>query len=453
MQNQLPKGKEHEKTLGLFDLSILGIGAIIGTGILVLTGIVAAEDSGPAIVFSFLIAALASGLIGLCYSELTTSLPNSGSAFYYAWVSIGKFMAFLAGWTLIGVYVTTTATVANGWTGYAQSFLEVLGVNLPHKLLVTPAAGGYVNLPAVLMILFMTIILTRGTSESKLVNNFLVGVKIFIVVSAQHINPANWHPFLPYGYKGIFTGASAVFFSFLGFDALATSAEDAKDVDKNIPRAIILCLVISTALYILVSLVMTGVLSYKDLNVSEAMSYVLLAKGHKYVAEIVSLGAVLGIMAVVFAFIYAGSNIMKSMSRSAFLPQGLAKVNDKTQSPNRAIWLVGLLAAVLAGEFDLHYLALIANIGSLVVFALISLIVIILRYRYPELKRPFKVPFGNVIPVLSVLICIVLLVSISLNAWLTYLLWLVVGLGVYFCYSLRHANEFNFQDESDIPGN
>ncbi|KEQ20985.2 amino acid permease [Limosilactobacillus reuteri] len=457
MQNQLPKGKEHEKTLGLFDLSILGIGAIIGTGILVLTGIVAAEDSGPAIVFSFLIAALASGLIGLCYSELTTSLPNSGSAFYYAWVSIGKFMAFLAGWTLIGVYVTTTATVANGWTGYVQSFLEVLGVNLPHKLLVTPAAGGYVNLPAVLMILFMTIILTRGTSESKLVNNFLVGVKIFIivlfiVVSAQHINPANWHPFLPYGYKGIFTGASAVFFSFLGFDALATSAEDAKDVDKNIPRAIILCLVISTALYILVSLVMTGVLSYKDLNVSEAMSYVLLAKGHKYVAEIVSLGAVLGIMAVVFAFIYAGSNIMKSMSRSAFLPQGLAKVNDKTQSPNRAIWLVGLLAAVLAGEFDLHYLALIANIGSLVVFALISLIVIILRYRYPELKRPFKAPFGNVIPVLSVLICIVLLVSISLNAWLTYLLWLLVGLGVYFCYSLRHANEFNFQDESDIPG-
>ena len=455
MQNQLPKGKEHEKTLGLFDLSILGIGAIIGTGILVLTGIVAAEDSGPAIVFSFLIAALASGLIGLCYSELTTSLPNSGSAFYYAWVSIGKFMAFLAGWTLIGVYVTT---VANGWTGYVQSFLEVLGVNLPHKLLVTPTAGGYVNLPAVLMILFMTIILTRGTSESKLVNNFLVGVKIFIivlfiVVSAQHINLANLHPFLPYGYKGIFTGASAVFFSFLGFDALATSAEDAKDVDKNIPRAIILCLVISTALYILVSLVMTGVLSYKDLNVSEAMSYVLLAKGHKYVAEIVSLGAVLGIMAVVFAFIYAGSNIMKSMSRSAFLPQGLAKVNGKTQSPNRAIWLVGLLSAVLAGEFDLHYLALIANIGSLVVFALISLIVIILRYRYPELKRPFKVPFGNVIPVLSVLICIVLLVSISLNAWLTYLLWLVVGLGVYFFYSLRHANEFNFQDESDIPGN
>ncbi|HJA21016.1 MAG TPA: amino acid permease [Candidatus Limosilactobacillus intestinipullorum] len=452
MKNQLPQSKEHEKTLGLFDLAILGIGAIIGTGILVLTGIVAAEDSGPAIVFSFLIAALASGLIGLCYSELTTSLPNSGSAFFYAWVAIGKFVAFLAGWTLIGVYVTTTATVANGWTGYVQSFLEVLGINLPHRFLVTPAAGGFVNLPAVLMIILMTVILTRGTSESKLVNNFLVGVKIFIIlifiiVSTQHVNPANWHPFLPYGYQGIFTGASAVFFSFLGFDALATSAEDAKDVGHTIPRAIILCLLVSTALYVIVSLVMTGVVPYKKLNVSEAMSYVLISQGHDYVAEVVSLGAVLGIMAVVFAFIYAGSNILKSMSRSRFLPKGLATLNAKTQSPNRAIWLVGLAAAVFAGEFDLHYLALIANIGSLTVFLLISLIVIILRYRYPELKRPFKVPFGNVIPTCSIIICIILLVSISLKAWATYLVWIALGLIVYFCYSLKHADEFNFTKE------
>lgn len=452
MKNQLPQSKEHEKTLGLFDLAILGIGAIIGTGILVLTGIVAAEDSGPAIVFSFLIAALASGLIGLCYSELTTSLPNSGSAFFYAWVAIGKFVAFLAGWTLIGVYVTTTATVANGWTGYVQSFLEVLGINLPHRFLVTQAAGGFVNLPAVLMIILMTVILTRGTSESKLVNNFLVGVKIFIIlifiiVSTQHVNPANWHPFLPYGYQGIFTGASAVFFSFLGFDALATSAEDAKDVGHTIPRAIILCLLVSTALYVIVSLVMTGVVPYKKLNVSEAMSYVLISQGHDYVAEVVSLGAVLGIMAVVFAFIYAGSNILKSMSRSRFLPKGLATLNARTQSPNRAIWLVGLAAAVFAGEFDLHYLALIANIGSLTVFLLISLIVIILRYRYPELKRPFKVPFGNVIPTCSIIICIVLLVSISLKAWATYLVWIALGLIVYFCYSLKHADEFNFTKE------
>ena len=453
MKNQIGKGSgPKEKTLGLFDLSILGIGAIIGTGILVLTGIVASTDAGPGIVFSFLIAALASGLIGLCYSELTTSLPNSGSAFFYAWVSIGKFVAFLAGWTLIGVYITTTATVANGWTGYVQSFLEVLGINLPHQFLVNPAAGGYINLPAVLMIILMTIILTRGTSESKLVNNFLVGVKIFIivlfiVVSVWDVKATNWHPFLPYGAKGIFTGASAVFFSFLGFDALATSAEDAKKVGHTIPRAIVLCLTVSTTLYILVSLVMTGVVRYTKLNVSEAMSYVLLSEGHNYVAEIVSLGAVLGIMAVVFAFIYAGSNILKSMSRSRFLPKGFAKLNAHTHSPNRAIWLIGLASAVFAGEFDLHYLALIANIGSLMVFMLISLIVIILRYKYPELERPFKVPFGNVIPTCSILVCLVLLVSISLKAWLTYLLWIVIGLIVYFAYSLRHADEFNFTED------
>lgn len=451
MNNHLQKNK-HKKTLGLFDLTILGIGAIIGTGILVLTGIVAAGDAGPAIIFSFLVAALASGLIGLCYAELTTSLPNSGSAFFYAWVAIGKFVAFFAGWTLIGVYVTTTATVANGWTGYVQSFLEVLGVKLPHRFLVNPAAGGYINLPAVLMILLMTIVLTRGTSESKRVNNFLVGVKLFIiilfiVVSVWHVNPANWHPFLPYGYRGIFTGASAVFFSFLGFDALATSAEDAKNVGHTIPRAIVLCLTISTILYILVSLVMTGVLSYKKLNVSEAMSYVLLSQGHNYIAEIVSLGAVLGIMAVVFAFIYAGSNILKSMSRSRFLPKGLSLVNAKTQSPNRAIWLIGLAAAIFAGEFNLHYLALIANIGSLMVFTLISVIVIILRYRYPELKRPFTVPYGKILPLLSIVICIVLLANISLKAWLTYLAWIACGLIVYCCYSLRHADEFNFTKE------
>lgn len=454
MKSQSPNSQgEHEKTLGLFDLSILGIGAIIGTGILVLTGIVAAEDSGPAIVFSFIIAALASGLIGLCYSELTTSLPNSGSAFYYAWVSIGKSVAFLAGWTLIGVYITTTATVANGWTGYVKSFLEVLGVHLPKMLLVNPSEGGLVNLPAVLMIILMAMILTRGTSESKVINNILVGVKIFIillfiVVSMWDIKASNWHPFLPYGPQGIFTGASAVFFSFLGFDALATSAEDAKDVGRTIPRAIILSLVISTTLYILVSMVMTGVVSYKHLNVSEAMSFVLLTKGHNFIAEIVSLGAVLGIMAVVFAFIYAGSNILKSMSRSRFLPKGLAQLNAKTQSPNRAIWLVALAAAIFAGLFDLHYLALIANIGSLTVFLLISLIVIIMRYKYPELHRPFKVPFGNTIPILSIIICIVLLVSISLNAWLTYLAWIVIGLIVYFTYSLRHADELNFKDET-----
>lgn len=439
------------KTLGLFDLSILGIGAIIGTGILVLTGIVAAQDAGPAVVLSFIIAAVASGLIGLCYAELTTSLPNSGSAFFYAWVSIGNFAAFLAGWTLIGVYITTTATVANGWTGYFTSFLSELHINLPKYLVASPSNGGITNLPAIIMVLLITFVLTRGTSQSKIFNNILVGIKLtiillFLIVSFRDINPANLHPFFPYGFHGVFTGASAVFFSFLGFDALATSAEDAKDVNHTLPRAIIISLLVSTLLYVLVGFVMTGVLHYKKLNVSEAMSYVLLSQHHILVAEIVSFGAILGIMAVVFAFIYAGSNIVKSMSRNRFLPGKLAEVNHKTYSSNRAIVLVGIFAAVLAGEFDLHYLALIANVGSLLVFLLISAIVIIMRRKHPDLKRPFKVPGGVVIPVLSMIVCVVLLVNISVSAWITYLIWLIIGILIYAFYGRKHGYTFNNSD-------
>ncbi|MBM6729089.1 APC family permease [Limosilactobacillus ingluviei] len=431
---------ESERTLSLFDLAVLGIGAMIGTGILVLTGVVAATDAGPGVVVSFLIAALASGLIGMCYAELSTTIPNSGSAYVYAWVTMGQFVGFLAGWTLVGVYITTTATVANGWTGYFQSFLEELGVHLPHALLTNPASGGWVNLPALVMTLLITFILSRGTSESKLLNNALVVIKIaiillFIIVSAKDVNPTHWHPFFPYGGSGVMSGAAAVFFTFLGFDALATSAEDAKQVQKNLPRAIIISLLVSTTLYVVVSLVMTGVVTYKDLNVSEAMATVLLLKGHTLTAQIVSAGAILGIMAVVYAFVYAGANVTMAMSRGGLLPSAWAKLDERHQSPNRALWINGILAAALAGFVNLRNLALIANVGSLTVFALISLVVILLRRQHPNLKRPFKVPFGHTLPILSILICVLLLGNISLDAWLTYGAWLVAGVIFYFAYS------------------
>ncbi|WP_056948947.1 APC family permease [Secundilactobacillus odoratitofui] len=436
---------EEERTLSLFDLSILGIGAIIGTGILVLTGIVSATEAGPGVVYSFLIAAVASGLIGLCYSELTTSMPNSGSAYIYAYVSLGQVGGFFAGWSLIGVYVTTTATVANGWTGYLNSFLKEIHINLPGSLLASPFVGGIMNLPAIIMIVLITFVLTRGTSESKWINNILVIIKLlviltFIGVAMFDVNTANWHPFTPFGASGIFTGASTVFFTFLGFDALATSAEDAKNVNRNLPRAILISLVVCTTLYIIVSLVMTGVVKYTMLNVPESMSFVLLNKGHVMASQIVAAGAVLGIMAVVYAFIYAGSNIMKAMGRGGFLPKSWAALNGHTQSPNTALWINGLLAAVLAGFLDIKSLAIIANVGSLTVFALISLIVIVLRKQQPDLKRPFKIPLGSVIPALSVLVCLFLLVNIQLNAWLTYFAWLVIGFIIYFSYSVRHID-------------
>lgn len=436
---------DHDRTLGLFDLTILGVGAIIGTGILVLTGIVAAQDAGPAVTFSFLIAAVASGLIGLCYAELTTSIPNSGGAYIYSWVTLGQLPAFFTGWTLIGVYVATTATVANGWTGYLKSFLQEFDVALPSSLLVPAGAGGIVNLPAVLMILLVTILLTRGTGQSKFVNNCLVCIKLtivilFIFVSVRDINPSNWRPFAPYGIHGIITGAGTVFFSFLGFDALATSAEDAKDVQHTIPRAIVYSLVISTVLYIIVGLLMTGVVKYTKLNVSEAMAYVLISKGHKLAAQLVSAGAILGIIAVVYAFIYAGANITKAMSRGGFLPPQWAKLSEHRGSPNRALWVIGCLSALLAGAFDLHYLALIANVGSLIVFFVVSLAVILMRHQYPTMKRTFKVPGGKIVPVLSMAVCALLLVNISGAAWLTYLIWLVCGAVLYGLYSRNHVD-------------
>lgn len=450
-----------KKTLGLFDLSILGIGAIIGTGILVLTGIVAATDAGPGVVYSFLIAALASGLIGLCYAELTTSIPNSGSAYVYAWASIGQTMAFFAGWTLLGVYITTTATVANGWSGYVHSFFNEFGVNIPQALITSPFNGGIINLPAVIMIFLVTFVLTKGTSESKQLNNVLVLVKIaiiivFVVVGFSDINRGNWKPFLPFGVSGVFAGASTVFFAFLGFDALATSAEEVKNVQKTLPRAIMISLLVATLMYIVVSLVMTGIIKYDRLNVPEAMSFVLLQKGHNIAAQVISAGAILGIIAVVLAFIYASANVMMSMSRGGFLPKKFSVLNDKTGSPNKALWLIGLITAICAGLLDIKNLAIFANVGSLCVFFLISLMVILLRRQHPNLSRPFRVPFGYTIPILSMIVCAFLLFNLPLNAFINYAGWLFIGLMMYLTYSVRHVDADQtmeikeFDDDLDI---
>jgi len=447
-------GKGRKKTLGLFDLSILGIGAIIGTGILVLTGIVAATDASPGVVYSFLIAALASGLIGLCYSELTTSIPNSGSAYVYAWASIGQKMGFFAGWTLLGVYITTTVTVANGWPGYVHSFFAKFGIEIPKALITSPFNGGIINLPAVLMIFLVTFVLTKGTSESKQLNNVLVIVKIaiivlFVVVGVADVNRGNWTPFLPFGVKGVFAGASTVFFAFLGFDALATSAEEVKNVQKTLPKAMMISLIVATLMYLVVSLVMTGVIKHDQLNVPEAMSFVLLQKGHNIAAQLIAAGTILGIIAAVLAFIYASSNVMMSMSRGGFLPKKLSILNEKSGSPNKALWLIGLIAAICAGLLDIKNLATFANVGSLCVFFLISLMVILLRRQRPELERPFKVPFGYTIPILSMIVCAFLLFNLSLSEYLNYAGWLVIGVVMYFLYSVRHVDPLQSFDTGD----
>ncbi|WP_099224132.1 APC family permease [Listeria costaricensis] len=432
-----------EKTYGLLDLVLLGVGAIIGTGILVLTGIIAATDAGPAVVVSFIISAIAATIIGLCYAEVSSSIPCSGSIYGYAWVVLGQFPAHLLGWTMIGVYILTAATVANGWTGYFNALLLDFHITLPEELLHTPIQGGLINLPSVIIVLVISFLLTRGSKESKMVNNMMVLIKLviitlFIVVGVFYVEPGNWTPFAPFGVQGIFAGAATAFFSFLGFDALATTAEEVKDVQKTLPKAIILSVLVATTLYVAVCLIMTGMMKYTFLDVPEAMTFVMKVAGQDVVAAIIAAGSVIGILAVILAFILGSSNIIMSMGRGGFLPKTFSTMNKKYQSPNRAIWTVGILTAVFSGLMDVKSLANLANIGSLIAFAVICFIVIRFRQTHPDVKRDFKVPFTPLVPILGIAICLFLVANLDAMSWVVFLIWLLLGTLFYFTYSKKH---------------
>jgi APA family basic amino acid/polyamine antiporter len=439
------KSKTLTKTLGAFDLTMLGIGAIIGTGVLVLTGLVAARDAGPAVIFSFMIAAIVCGFAALCYAEVASTLPVSGSVYTYSYATIGEFVAHLMGWTLLSVYVVTTAAVAGGWTGYFHNLVSGLGLEIPKALLTIPSQGGMVNLPAVIVTLVITWLLSRGTKESKRVNNIMVLIKIgivvlFIAVGVFYVKPENWIPFAPYGLSGVFAGGAAVFFAFLGFDALATSAEEVKNPQRDLPIGIIASLVICTIIYVVVCLVMTGMVSYKELDVPEAMAYVLEVVGQDKVAGVIAIGAVIGIMAVIFAYIYATTRVFFAMSRDGLLPESFAKINKKTEAPTFTVWLTGIGSALIAGFIDLKELSNLANIGALLTFAMVGVSVIILRKTHPKLQRGFMVPLVPILPIISIACCLFLMVNLPLKTWMYFGAWLAIGVVVYFVYSKKHSH-------------
>lgn len=433
------------RSMGTIDITMMGIGAIVGSGILVLTGVVAATTSGPAVVFSFILAALVCGLVGLCYAEVAATIPLSGSAYIYTYASMGKLIGYLTGWLLTGVYMTCVAAVASGWTGYFTSLLGGIGIVFPETLTKVPADGGLVNLPGAIAVILVTIILSQGTKESKKFNNAMVGIKIFVillfcVVAAFYIKPENWKPFAPFGIKGILTGASTAFFAFIGFDILATSVEDVKDPQKDLPRGIIATLIACVLLYVVVSLIMTGVLKYTELNVPEAMSLVLESVGQNAVAGIVSLGAVIGLLAVLFALCYAVSRVVMSMSRDGLYPQGLAKLSSK-DSPNVTIWLNGILCALITGFFDIHFLVNISNSGMLIVYMLVCSSVILLRKLYPDLERSFKTPLVPFLPIVTILILLFLFIRLPIEAFIPLIGWLAIGLVTFFLYANKKSNK------------
>ncbi|MGF9860065.1 amino acid permease [Priestia endophytica] len=438
------ESKTLEKTMGAFDLTLLGIGAVIGTGVLVLTGLVAANDAGPSVIISFILAAIVCGFAALCYAEFASTLPVSGSVYTYTYATIGESVAHLMGWTLLSVYILTTATVASGWSSYFNQFLEGFNLGLPKALVTIPADGGIINLPAIMITLLITWLLSRGTKESKKVNNFMVLVKLvviglFVIVGAFYVKPENWTPFAPFGIEGIMAGSAAVFFAFLGFDALSTSAEEVKNPQRDLPIGIISSLVVCTIIYVLVCLVMTGVVPYTELNVPEAMAYVLHAVGQDAVAGIVTVGAIIGIMAVIFAYIYAATRILFSMSRDGLLPKSFSKTNKKTGAPVFSTWLIGIISSLIGGVVNLKELSNLANIGALLTFGMVGVGIIILRKTHPNLERGFRVPLVPVLPLVSCLCCLFLMVNLPGSTWLYFSGWLVLGIVVYFGYSRYHS--------------
>ncbi len=440
--------KEHglKRTLTAFSISLLGIGAIVGTGIFVLTGVAASQYAGPGLIFSFILAGVVSGLAAICYAEFASTVPIAGSAYTYSYATLGELIAWIIGWDLILEYAVGAGAVSIGWSGYVVDFLKsTFGIVLPTALTVSPFAGGIVDLPAIIIILLVTGLLILGTSESTRVNNVIVIVKLaviafFLVVGVGHVNPANWHPFLPFGVGGIFQGASIIFFAYIGFDQISTSAEETKNPSRDLPIGIFASLLICTVLYIAVTIVLTGMVSYTKLNVASPVSHALILVGLNVAGSIISVGAICGLTTVLIVLLYGQSRIFFSMARDGLLPGLFSRVHPRFRTPYLSSIIVGVFVAAVAGFIPIDVVAKLTNIGTLAAFVLVSVGVLVLRRTQPDLKRGYRVPFVPVIPILSILASIVLIVSLPLTTLVRFVVWLVIGLAIYFLYSRRRSH-------------
>lgn len=446
---------ELKKCLSAFDLTLLGIGAIIGTGIFVLTGVAAATMSGPAVVLSFVVAGIACTFAALAYSELASSIGGCGSAYGYSYAAFGEIIAWIIGWVLLLEYGVAVAAVANGWSGYFNNALTAIGLGLPQSLTAGPFAEtpGVVNLPAFTIIVILMMMLIRGVSESAKLNAIMVFIKlltiaVFIAVGAFHINQENWSPFMPFGWFGhgedgkpigILAGASLVFFAYVGFDAVSTAVEEAKNPKRDVPIGIIGSLVFCTLIYVIVSGILTGVLPYPELNVSSPVAHALQEIGVTWASALVATGVIAGLTTVMLVLYYGLTRIILAMSRDGLIPGFFAAVSGKTQTPVRTTVLCGVIMAVMAGFVPLGALVELVNIGTLGAFVMVCGGVIILRKTHPDLPRPFKAPFGLLLPVCGVLSCGALIAFLPMDTHLRFLLWLGAGLVIYFAYGMRHS--------------
>ncbi len=442
-----------KRCLSAFDLTLLGIGAIIGTGIFVLTGIAAANQAGPAVVLSFVISGFACAFAALAYAELAAAVGGCGSAYGYSYVAFGEVVAWIIGWILLLEYSVSVAAVANGWSGYFNNALTAMNMGLPEALTKSPELGGIINLPASAIILILMGLLIVGVKQSAQLNTAMVFVKVltilvFVSIAAFNVNPGNWEPFMPYGWfntlpdgstTGVLAGASLVFFAYVGFDAVSTAVEEAKDPQRDVPVGIIASLAFCTIIYIIVSGLLTGIVPYTELGVSSPVAHALQLLGYNWASALVATGVIAGLTTVMLVLYYGLTRIILAMARDGLVSPFLAKVNHDTHTPVRVIVITGFIMALAAGMFPLGALAELVNIGTLAAFVLVCLGVIVLRIRQPHLHRPFKNPLNPLFPILGMVSCAGLMAFLPHTTWLRFVVWLAIGLIVYFTYSVRHS--------------
>lgn len=477
--SELPE-RRLNKTLGPWSLTALGVGAVIGSGIFVLTGTAAAGQTlsfasilhapvldllrngldvastmgrpgaGPGIALSFILVALACSFAALCYAELASMIPIAGSAYTYAYATLGELFAWIIGWDLILEYAVGNMAVAVGFSAYFNQILDsIFGVHLPRELsepmfVNGEATGAWFNLPAFLVIMALTVLLVRGVSESAGANNLMVAIKviailIFVFGASSAIKFDNYHPFMPNGFSGVMTGAAIVFFSYIGFDSVSTAAEECKNPQRDLPIGIIASLIACTLLYVAVALVLTGIAHYTTLGNAAPVAEALRSVGLEGLRRIVSVGAVAGMLSVLLVFQFGQARVWFAMSRDRLLPDAFSKVHSRFKTPYVSTIVAGVLVGIPAGILDIGTLADLTNIGTLFAFIVVSAGVIVLRRAQPDRPRAFRVPLVPFLPMLSIAMCLLLMLSLPLETWLRFVVWLAAGLAIYFVYGRKRT--------------
>jgi APA family basic amino acid/polyamine antiporter len=464
-----------KRSLGPLNLMTLGIGAIIGAGIFVLTGQAAALHAGPAVPLSMLLVGIACAFAGLCYAEMASAVPVAGSAYTYSYATMGELVAWIIGWDLVLEYAAGAATVGVGWSGHLVSLLAQIGIVLPETLTRAPTAwctaanvqdavagcahsglnltGAFINAPAVFIVALMSTILVIGIKESATVNNFIVILKVSIIllivfVGLGHINPANWKPFIPantgewgtFGASGVLRGAGLVFFAYIGFDAVSTAAQESRNPQRDMPIGILGSLAICTVLYVVVAAVLTGMVPYQELNLPAPMAYAMEKIGAPtWVRLMVDVGAVLGLGSVILVMLLGQSRVFYSMSRDGLLGKWAGSVHPKYRTPYLSTIFTGIAVGLATGILPLQLLGQLVNIGTLLAFVLVCIGVLVLRKTRPDLERPFRTPWVPFVPVMGILCCAGLMMTLPMDTWLRLLVWLLIGFAIYFGYGKKHS--------------